>query len=295
MSGRGFIRSGRNGALDQEAVSRAAALAPEIVAPGPFLRLWRWAPGWFVLVLFILAAVDLNLNPARLFQWSDIAGRMLSGLFQPTHGGHLPEMLAALLETAAIGVVGTVFAVALGTPLGIIGSKTLVSNPIVHGAIRLIYDVMRGIPTLIWAFIMIRAYGLGPMGGVMAIAIAEAPYIAKLYAEMIENADRTPISAARASGASAFQAIRFGLVPQVLPNFLALALFFLEVNMRAAAALGIVGAGGLGQMLEERMAFAAFDQVAFMVILLLIMVAAVDFLSGTLRRRLIGSRALSFR
>lgn len=281
--------------LSPEDIGRAARIAPSVVAPGPVTRIARWGPGWLIIILFVAASADLGLDPAQLFRWSEIAGKMLTDLFQPSHGGRLDVMLDALVETFAMGVAGTVLAVLLGFPLGIIGSKTLLSNPIVHGMIRLVYDILRGIPALVWAIIMIRAFGLGPVGGVVALALAEAPYIAKLFAEMIENADRTPVMAARACGASPFQAMRFGLAPQVLPNFLALALFFLEINMRAAAALGIVGAGGIGQLLEETIAFAAFDQTSFLIILLLIMVAVIDTISGAIRRRLVGKQAFSFR
>lgn len=276
-------------------IEAARQIAPHIVVPGVATRTKRWLPAIVVVGVLVWALDGLGFFSGGMLQWSEIGGRMVAGLFQPSHGGQVAQMFSALLETLAMAVAGTVLAVLLALPLGFIGSKTIIPNTLLHGGIRLVYDILRAIPALIWTIIMIRAFGLGPMAGVVALALAEAPYLAKLYAEMLENADRTPVTALRASGAGPLQAIRFGLVPQVLPNFAGMALFFFEVNVRAAAALGVVGAGGIGQMLQERIAFALFDQVAFIILMLLALVAVVDTVSGRLRRKLMGNKPIYLR
>jgi len=269
-------------------MARAEALAPEVLNPPLWAQVRRWGLRIAFAAVLIWSAWDLGLLSGQLLSWSDVAGRLLSGMLRPNPAGHLDSMLDALLETMGMAIAGTVLALSLSIPMGIVGAKTVIGHPVLHGAIRLFFNIFRGIPSLIWAIIMIRAFGLGPMGGVMSLALAESVYLAKLFAESIENADRKPMIALRAAGAGPLQAIRYGLMPQIAPNFIALGLFFLEVNMRAAAALGLVGAGGIGQMLEERLAFAAYDQVAFILLLLLVMVAVIDTVSTRLRRWLTG-------
>lgn len=269
-------------------------IAPDIVRPSFLTRLKRLAPAISIGVVFIYCLIDLNIDLERLMNWSDIAGKMLAGLFRPSPGGNLEEILLGLVETVAMGIAGTVLAVSLALPLGFAGSRTIVSNTLLHNAIRFVYDILRGIPSLIWAIIIIRAIGLGPVAGVLAIGVGGAPYIAKLFAEYLENIDAKPSNALIASGASKFQAFRFAILPQILPQYVGLSLYFFEINVRAAAALGVVGAGGIGVMLEERIGYAAFDEVAFMIILLLIIVAIVDAISSRLRQRIMGTDQIAW-
>jgi phosphonate transport system permease protein len=142
------------------------------------------------------------------------------------------------------------------------------------------------VPALVWALIFVAAFGLGPFGGVLALAIADLPGLAKLYAEAIENVDEKPIDGLRSAGAAPPVVLRYGLLPQVTPIMASQTLFYLESNFRNAAVLGIVGAGGIGFELEERIRVFAFDEVAFIVILYVICVAALDTFSQRLRQRL---------
>ncbi|MEO0871731.1 MAG: phosphonate ABC transporter, permease protein PhnE [Pseudomonadota bacterium] len=272
----------------------AYQIAPDIVRPSLADRARRVAPAVIVACVVVFCFLDLNLDLSRLSNWSEIAGRMVAGLLSPTPGNNLDRIVDALIETMAMAVAGTVLAVSLALPLGIAGSRTVIANPIAHNAIRFVYDLLRAIPALIWAIIIIRAVGLGPVAGVFAIGLAEAPYIAKLFAEYLDNIDAKPRNALIASGASRFQAFRFAILPQILPQYVGLSLYFFELNVRAAAALGVVGAGGLGVMLEDRLGYAAFDEVAFMIILLLVIVAVVDTISSRLRQRIMGNDQISW-
>jgi ABC-type methionine transport system permease subunit len=148
-------------------------------------------------------------------------------------------------------------------PLGVIGAKTVVSQPVLHFVFRRSLDWFRGVPSLVWALILVSAFGLGPFGGVIALALADIPSLAKLFSEAIENADEKPLDGVRAAGVSPLMALRYGLAPQVVPVMASQVLFFLESNFRNAAVLGIVGAGGIGFELEERIRIFAFDQVVF--------------------------------
>ena len=155
-----------------------------------------------------------------------------------------------------------------------------------HFVFRRSLDWFRGVPSLVWALILVSAFGLGPFGGVIALALADIPSLAKLFSEAIENADEKPLDGVRAAGVSPLMALRYGLAPQVVPVMASQVLFFLESNFRNAAELGIVGAGGIGFELEERIRIFAFDQVVFIIGLYMICVAALDMVSQSLRQRL---------
>ena len=181
---------------------------------------------------------------------------------------------------------GTFLGVVIAIPLGIIGAKNIVSFWPLHFLIRRVFDFFRGIPALVWALILVSAFGLGPFAGVIALALADIPVLSKLYAEAIENVDRKPIEGLRAAGCGRFDVIRYGTMPQVTPIILSQALYYLESNFRNAAILGVVGAGGIGFELEERIRIFAFDEVSFIILLFMVAVACLDTVSGNLRQRL---------
>jgi len=132
----------------------------------------------------------------------------------------------------------------------------------------------------------VSAFGLGPFAGVVALAIADTPVLAKLNAEAFENIDEKSRQSVRASGGSRLDAIRYAVIPQVAPVITSQSLFYLESNFRNAAVLGIVGAGGIGFELEERIRIFAFDQVAFIILLYMLCVAILDSISARIRARL---------
>jgi phosphonate transport system permease protein len=138
----------------------------------------------------------------------------------------------------------------------------------------------------VWALIFVAAFGLGPFGGVLALAAADIPSLSKLFAEALENGDPGPVEGTRAAGVSPLLELRFGLAPQMAPIMASQCLYFLESNFRNAAVLGIVGAGGIGFELEERIRVFAFDQLAFIILLYIVAVSLLDTASGWLRRTL---------
>jgi phosphonate transport system permease protein len=151
-----------------------------------------------------------------------------------------------------------------------------------------VFDAMRGMDQLIWALAFVRAVGLGPLAGVLAITAAEIAVLAKLFAEAIENADTRQTEAITAAGGTHLLRLRFGLLPQVLPVMLAQFLYQFESNTRSASILGVVGAGGIGLQIAERIKVGYWDQVLFIILLILATVATIDALSSVIRRRLIG-------
>jgi phosphonate transport system permease protein len=152
-------------------------------------------------------------------------------------------------------------------------------------------DGLRGVDQLIWALIFVRAVGLGPLAGIMAIFISDIGTLTKLFSESIENIDRRQMEGLRASGAKSVQTLRFAVMPQVLPMFLSSALYLFESNVRSATILGIVGAGGIGFQLSDRIRAHHWEEACFILIVILVAVASIDMLSKRLRMAIIDRKA----
>lgn len=200
------------------------------------------------------------------------------------------EILTSLLETVAMAFLGTVLASVVALPLGFLGARNVIPSGVFRFFTRRLFDVFRGLDQLIWALAFVRAMGLGPIAGILAIFVSDTGVLAKLYSEAVENAERGPIDGIRATGAAEVVTLRLGVLPQVMPIMLSQALYQLESNSREATILGLVGAGGIGLRLSEKIQINAWDQVAYIIVLILIAVAAIDFVSKWLRGWLIAGR-----
>lgn len=276
--------------MTPEQVAAARARVPRAFAEPPGRRALRWAI-WLALIAWIaLCAWWFDLTAERIANGMGNLGVIVGLMIPPQPGEHWDEIARSLAETVAMAFLGTFIAALVAVPLGFLGAGNVVTNALFHFSLRRLFDGMRGVDQLIWALVFVRAVGLGPLAGVLAIAVADVAVLAKLYAEAIENAEKREVEGVRATGASNALVVRFGLLPQVFPVMLAQALYFLESNTRSASVLGIVGAGGIGLSIAERIRIRAWDEVAFIIILLLVVVALIDWLSARIRTRLIGAR-----
>ena len=199
------------------------------------------------------------------------------------------ELLRSMLETVAMAYLGSMLALVVSLPLGFLGARNVIPARVFRFFTRRLFDGMRGLDQLIWALVFVRAVGLGPIAGILAIAVADTGVLSKLFAEAIENTDRKQVEGITSTGASFVAALRFGVLPQVLPVMIGQTLYQIESNAREATILGLVGAGGIGLRLSERIQINAWDQVAYVIVLILITVALIDRLSRALRLRLIGT------
>jgi phosphonate transport system permease protein len=195
----------------------------------------------------------------------------------------------AIGETLAMAFLGTLVASVLAVPLALMGARNIMPIGPVRFLVGRSSDVVRGIDSLVWAIFFVSVVGLGPFAGILAIAVNDTGVLTKLYAEAIENTDREQVKGVRATGAGRMQTISFGVLPQVMPVLLGNSLYFLESNVRSATILGVVGAGGIGFFLMDRMMINAWREVALIVIMVLVTVACIDALSRMLRGRLIGA------
>jgi phosphonate transport system permease protein len=216
-------------------------------------------------------------------------GNALLLMLTPSGFQHLPEFLWGLLETISMALLGTLIGATLAVPLAILCSSKTFPIRILQFGFRRFSDALRSFDHLIWALVFVRAVGLGPIAGIMAIALVDLGTLAKLYSEAIDNASKGPVEGVRAAGGTWLDEIRLGILPQVLPNMLSATLYMWESNTRSATILGVVGAGGIGYQLADRLRVYEFGQASLIIILIVAAVSVIDRLSAWLRSRLIGS------
>ncbi|MCG8446745.1 MAG: phosphonate ABC transporter, permease protein PhnE [Hyphomicrobiales bacterium] len=194
--------------------------------------------------------------------------------------------LDKMLETTAIAIWGTLLAVILGVPFGILSSENVVPTW-VSFPVRRLMDACRAINELVFALIFIAAVGLGPFAGVLAIFIHTTGVIAKLFSEAVEAIDPGPVEGIRATGATRVQEVIFGIIPQVMPLWISYTLYRFESNVRSATVIGLVGGGGIGMTFNELMRSFRYDQAGAILIIIIVTVSVLDLVSGAIRRRFI--------
>ncbi len=249
--------------------------------------------GGFNFVLFIIVAVALAISfgPAEMGKASllvtdaDKMGTYLSGFLRPDFD-QWELYLQEIIVTVQIALWGTFLAVAAAIPFGLLAARNVAPTWIVQ-PVRRLMDLFRSINELVIATIFIVAVGLGPFAGVLGIMLHTAGTAAKFFADQIESTDLGPHDAIRATGAGRLTALTYGLLPDILPLLLSTSLFWLEFNVRASTVLGVVGAGGIGQELKNSMDLLDFSRLFTIIAVILIVVTALDWLSGWLRKRLV--------
>jgi phosphonate transport system permease protein len=244
--------------------------------------------GVFAFVLFGFWWIEFSFG--RMWDGLFKLGWLFQFLFPPTHGGWFAYFLTGMGETLAMAFLGTLLAAIGAIPLGFLAARNIVPNRFLHFGVRRSLDGLRGVDALIWALVFVSAVGLGPFAGVMALAMSDVGTLAKLFSEAIENVEREQGEGVRASGAPKLAETRFAILPQVMPIFVSNVLYYFESNTRSATVLGVVGAGGIGLALSDRIRINDWDQVCFIVLMILVTVTAIDWVSGRLRERLVGKQ-----
>ena len=200
----------------------------------------------------------------------------------------LPRWTRLLGDTLLIAYVGTLAGAISGFALCFLASANLVKSRAIVFVTRRVLEFCRTVPEIVFALIFVLAFGLGALPGVLAIAIHTTGALGKQFAEVVENIDINPIEGVAASGGSWIQIVRFGAVPQVLSNFVSYALLRFEINVRGAAVMGFVGAGGIGQDLIEAVRKFYFTDVSAILLLIIVTVMLIDFVTERVRHRLLG-------
>nr|WP_075216773.1 phosphonate ABC transporter, permease protein PhnE [Mongoliimonas terrestris] len=203
----------------------------------------------------------------------------------------ITHWMRLLIETLMIAYVGTIVGAVLGFALCFPAARNLTRSALEMAVVRRFLEFCRTVPEIVFALIFVVAFGLGPLPGVLAIAIHTTGALGKLFSEVVENIDMKPVDGIVASGGNRVQVIRFAVVPQVLSNFFSYTLLRFEINVRGAAIMGFVGAGGIGQDLLESVRKFYYSDVSAILILLIVTVFVIDMATERARHALIGREA----
>jgi phosphonate transport system permease protein len=263
---------------------------------------WIWGG---VVVLLAWSYHGTGVDPGTLFSGEGLGqiGGYVFRLFPPDlTAPAIRDAAAGALETFAISFVGSLLSVAIALPLSVVATRTMLFRGILYegrtlGRLERILrvavfalgksslNVLRTIPEIVWALIFVFMVGLGPFPGVLALGLHTGGVLGKLFGEVLEDVDPAPLEALQATGASRLRVLLYGVLPQALPQFVSYALYRWEVNIRAAAIMGFVGAGGLGQRIYIAISLFHEHQLLTLILAIYVIVTLVDALSAWLRAR----------
>lgn len=270
-------------------------------------RAWRRRISWLVRLAVLAAAAmwaaDVSgLTIDRLarglprigdYIWLTLPEISLSNFFADVAYWfyNFPRWLNLLLDTFLIALLATAIGGVIAMGLSFVASRNLVASYALYFATRRALEVARTVPEIVYALVFVVAFGVGPLAGLLAITIHTIGALGKLFAEINENVDMAPTEGVRACGGGWFVIMRFAVLPQVLPDFAAYLLWRLELNVRAAAIIGFVGAGGIGQELYTAISMNYYEDISAMVLMIVLTVSLIDLTSERVRHGLIGSAA----
>lgn len=285
---------------------------PSSPAAAASLPEWRSSrTGRFVAVLLLFAVVAswrlAEVRPLALLQPEALHNlyAFASGMFPPAYSAAFLKTVARpVMETVQMALLGTVMAALLGLPLALLATNSLFFASTLHDMVRrnpltwvrvrlpytlarLLLNLLRSIPELVWALLFVRALGLGAAPGVLALAVSYSGMLGKVYADIFEAVPLAPLEALQSTGASRLQLVLYGWLPQVWPNILAYTLYRWECAVRAAALMGFVGAGGIGQQIELSMRMFEYNEAVSLIGIIFALSALIEWLGDTLRRSLV--------
>nr|WP_245840644.1 phosphonate ABC transporter, permease protein PhnE [Puniceibacterium sediminis] len=248
----------------------------------------RYFPGW-ELFFFTLDSRYYGMGPGALAAaaFGGEAGAIWSDVWNNQVWRH-KEVIWALFETVLMAFLGTAGAALIALPTAFLAARNFAPLGIFRQVTRRIYDFLRGVDGLIWTVVLSRAYGPGPLTGALAIMLTDTGTFGKLFSEALENVDAKQIEGVRSTGAGGLARARFGVFPQLVPVLLSQILYYLESNTRSATVIGAITGGGIGLLLTQAIITQKdWEEVTYYIVLIVLMVFAMDSLSGWLRRKLI--------
>lgn len=248
-------------------------------------RLVRLVIAAITVTALVFCWFEAEMNPAQLLRDAGNMATLGADFLRPDFTD-LDVYFNAMVETLAIAVWGTLLAVIVGIPFGILCAGNVVPRWVAF-PVRRLMDCCRAINELVFALIFIAAVGLGPFAGVLALFVHTTGVVAKLFSEAVEAIDPAPVEGIRGTGGTWLQEIIYGVLPQVLPLWISYALYRFESNVRSATVLGIVGGGGIGMVFNETMRGFLYSQAAAILIIVILTVSALDIISQNIRKRFI--------
>ncbi len=252
----------------------------------PLQRLSRFAFYLFAVAALVASLRTIDVIPEFLYdapdQMVDLVGRMW-----PPDLSYVGPTLKGLIETLHIATLGTIIAIVMAVPVGLLAARNVTPNLTLNLFAKFVFVTSRSINSLVWALLFVAVFGPGPLAGTLAIAFRSIGFTGKLFAEALEESSKGSIEALAANGASRLATLLWGYWPQVRPAFWSIALFRWDINIRESAVLGIVGAGGVGVALDTAMNLLYWDQVAVVLIAIFVVVILAEILVTVVRARLL--------
>ena len=243
-----------------------------------------------ILIILIIAIIlslhftefSFSVLFSRIGEFFTIIGQMI-----PPRWDYLPNLWGALMDTLKMSLLGSLIGAIIALPFAILSSSNIIKSKIVVVIFKVILSLLRTLPTLVSALIATFMFGLGPMAGMVAIMLFTISYVGKLLYEAIENVDMGSFEAMESIGMTRLQAFRYAIIPQVLPGYLSQSLFCFEGNVRYAAILGYVGAGGVGLLINEDLGWRDYPSVGMIILTLVVTVFIIERVSEHFRKKLI--------
>ncbi|MBI3659711.1 phosphonate ABC transporter, permease protein PhnE [Candidatus Acetothermia bacterium] len=248
-----------------------------------------------LLVAYVLAFRAVEFDPANILQNLHHLRNLLGKMYPPDFS-HFDQLIRPLIQTLQISFLGTLFGALLAIPLVAFGTQVVIRNPWIYWPIRSLMNLLRTVPDLVYAVLFVAAFGYdhGPLAGMVALSVFSCSIIAKLASESADNINRRPIEAIEATGASKFQVIRYAVIPQLLPAFIDHTIYVFELNVRVAAVMGYVGAGGIGQQLLTQLDLLKYDTVFAIILTIFALVVVIDFVGNRIRDALLHGLRMPF-
>lgn len=270
-------------------MAEAAAVA---VRPSPPRRPVRTIATLVVTGAVLWAALEVDVDPRDLLNGPERLWRMFRLMFFAPDWSYAGRAWSGMVESIQIAWIGTLIGALFSLPLGLLAAKNITART-GSTAARQVLNAIRAVPELILALAFVPILGLGPFAGTMAIGLHSIGTLGKLTAEVVEGIDPGPVEASRAVGARPAQVMRWGVIPQVMPEVIAFWLYRFEINLRASAILGIVGAGGVGGILQNTLTYRRWDKAGMTILVIVAATIVIDTISARIRRRIIQGPARS--
>jgi len=242
---------------------------------------------WTLLIVTIAGSFKISdINIKTLFEGLSNSIAFIKEMLPPDFS-RFKKILLLSLETISIGFWGTVLGIVFSFPIGFLSAKNVSTNPIVYSISKAVVNFLRAVPDIMYAILFVTSLGMGSLAGILALTLSTVGLLGKFYAEAIESIDSKPMEAIAATGSHGLGIIRHAILPQVFPLFMGYNLYLLDHNIRAAMALGLVGAGGLGVELFTQMRSFNYQKASAVLTIIFLIITAIDRLSANLRKDII--------
>ncbi|MFC5407008.1 phosphonate ABC transporter, permease protein PhnE [Cohnella soli] len=257
-----------------------------VIPPKPTAGAKRWMTAAVLIAMLWYCAHETEASFRELADGIPEIGKFIAKMFPPDWS-YIRIVVKPMIETVQMAILGTTFGALLALPISFLAAGNVTRNALLRTPARLLLNLSRTIPDLLFAALFAAVFGYGPLAGMLALAFFSFGILSKWAYEAIETIDEGPLEAMTAVGAGRLQWIQYGVLPQVMPQFVGFALYMFEINIRAAAILGIVGAGGIGIYLNRTLGMFRYDQTIIIILFTLAIVQAIDVVSSVIRRKLI--------